>query len=166
MGPQGPAGTTSLVSATFVTGATGTIPNTNPPIDGGCNIGTGDGFAFLGGAGSQVAVTLGANQVINVTGALDLSGGTLNVSNLLLDICYESLGTGFVVPGTSFGTPTAPLAVPANARLPVVLSKALETPDQTSLPPGQYEVGLCGCVHGADVWQSGFSWLSVQVLQQ
>jgi len=154
IGPQGAAGTTSLVSATAVTGSPGAIVNRT---SGGC-LATGVGSAFLGGTGSQVTnVALGANQVINVTAALDV-GLTAGAGNLFLDICYQNAGTGQLV-----AEPTAlgPLALPVGARMPVVLTKAVQP-----LATGTYTVGICGCVNGTDSWQAGFAWLSAQVLQK
>ena len=152
-----------MISSAFVTGTTGPIPS---GVAGTCDPTTGAGFGFFGGAGGvRVSnLALGANQLVSVTGAADL-GGAASVSNLLLDICYQSATTGFVADGKSFGTPTTPLSLPGGARLPFQLSKTLSLP--ASDAGDSYTVGLCGCINSTtDLWTSDFSWLNVQVIQK
>ncbi len=112
----------------------------------------------------KATIVLGANQVIHVTGTADLGGGGTAVSNLLLDVCLQSTATDLIVDGNSFGTPTTPLSLPANARLPFLISKSFSP--APSAPADSYTVGLCGCVNGTDAWTSDFSWLNVQVVQK
>ncbi|MBL0277383.1 MAG: hypothetical protein IPQ24_15095 [Anaeromyxobacter sp.] len=151
-GPQGPIGPPGIVSATEFTGGIGLIPN-----DPGCNGLT--GMVFITGT---VSVAVTASQMVTVTGTAGLATDLAPASNLSLNVCYDSVTTGFVADGNFFGSAGfAPLALPALTGLPFTLSRAF-----TALPDDTYTIGLCGCIAGPDIWIADWSQLMVQVVQQ
>jgi hypothetical protein len=151
IGPQGPTGAqgpATVVSSVFVNGA-----HTAPP--------NGNVYGFVG---RTAGVTITApNQILFVSAQTSM-GTTLAAANgLRLAVCQRVEGSGAtpVDNGTDY---LEGLAVGANMRIPMSLSTRF-----AGLPPGTYEVGLCGAVTNSTAanWNSNnWSRVTAIVFQQ
>ncbi|MDP1795540.1 MAG: hypothetical protein Q8K63_15490 [Acidimicrobiales bacterium] len=155
-GPAGAQGPQGLRGATGSTGAQGApgVPGPQGPS------GVIDSDFFSGGAPNP-STTLGflaptayvyvvANQRIHVTSERALGSTQAGGANgLRLDICYQSTASGSTIQG-NIGDGLWDLQVPQGLTMPFSLSDQI-----SSLPTGQYRVGLCGLVSGnAAAWNA------------
>jgi hypothetical protein len=152
-GPEGPAGPSGLVSHTTVSGGNAGIASA-PGVCNGIH-----GMQFLG---VTADVHLAADQTLGVLGTVNLGSDLTPVSNLSMNVCYQPNGAAIVADGEFLGTPGfAPLQLPAGSLMPFSLARSWG-----GLLPGDYKVGLCGCVDGTDPWITDWSWLTVAVSQR
>ena len=94
-------------------------------------------FQFFG-TPAIVTVSRGEQHVL-VTSHNGFGAGSSGANFLQLYICHRQLPSGAVTP---VGNGILGLQLPANARVPMGMSRILQ------LPPGQHEVGLCGKTSG------------------
>jgi hypothetical protein len=136
-----------------------------PHAPGVCDSQNGVDFVGFSPGRPTATVVLAANQTITASSSLTLGTGASPATHLSLNLCFQDTGGGTISGATDFNYfgvgPNGWLSLPANTNMPFSVTRSF-----TGLPPATYEVGLCGCIDGSDVWATDWGWLSVQVFQQ
>lgn len=107
------------------------------------NIGAGLNFLVLP---AIVELTEPASILIHSTRGMGSTTGVNSTGSLNLYLCYRDANGGSIV---SLGGGIFGLSVPAGTRIPFSLSYSTDF-----LPPGNYEVGLCGTTNDPSQWNS------------